>query len=72
MNKTIVADLTITMLADEVAELREQNRSLIDTIADLAVENFQLRLVAEYRLKHNPDLLDTLVSAAKYGAKRAA
>ncbi len=67
-----VAELTIDALAAEHAALAATNAQLIDVIADLAFENFRLSLVADYRLRHNPDLLDTLTTAAKYGQTKVA
>ena len=43
-------DLVIEELADREAELHEQITTLIDTIADLAVENFLLRRLFEREL----------------------
>lgn len=58
-------DLVITALADENAELHETNVALIDLLAELTYRNFLLSMVADYRCRHNPDLLDTLAQAAR-------
>jgi hypothetical protein len=43
-------DLTIAMLADSEAALREQITTLVDTVADLVFENFLLRRLYEREL----------------------
>jgi hypothetical protein len=45
-----VAELVIAMLSDDTAALLDANRRLVDLVADLAVENAQLRRVCEREL----------------------
>jgi hypothetical protein len=43
-------DLALEDLADENAELRDENRHLVDLVADLTFENAVLRIVGEREL----------------------
>jgi hypothetical protein len=45
-------DLVITELADSEAALREEIRTLVDLIADLAWANHWLRVVADRAFRH--------------------
>lgn len=64
-------DERINSLEESLGDAQHTIAELTDVLADVTLQNIKLKWIADYRLRHNPDLLDTLTRAAKAGAGRA-